>query len=130
MATEKLAKAIGLESTAAGFGRTHVAFSKTIRILRNTPRLASTLDMTAKEYSHFSSRGFGISRAIEELHPQVPTAGTVDGANVEYPWRLGGAWKAPCDHEFEVAEVLRSADGQRLLKLIGILLRDFDRWFA
>lgn len=49
MATEKLAKAIGLESTAAGFGRTHVAFSKTIRILRNTPRLAHALDMSAKD---------------------------------------------------------------------------------
>lgn len=129
MATEKLGKAVGLASSPGGFGRTPVAFSKTVRILRGAPRLADAIGMSEKDYAHFASRVLLIARMIEELHPQLPTAGVMDGPNVEYPWHAGESWIAPCDHTFAVDASLRTHDGARLLKLVGVLLRDFERWF-
>ena len=134
MALEKLAKAIALGGSPGGFGRTHVAWSKISGALGAHSHLAGVLGMKTGDYRRFISRIHPIGRAIEELHPQVPTSGVPDGANAEYPWRSiarsrSDGWIAPADHEFSVESRLRSADGAMMLKLVGVLLTKFDKIF-
>jgi hypothetical protein len=59
----------------------------------------------------------------------------VDGPNVEYPWPAllpdgRRAWIALADADFAVARSLRqTTDGQDLLKLLRMILNDFERFF-
>ena len=131
MATEKLAKAISLNSSPTGFGRTHVAFSKVTGALRVHSPLAGRLGWSVAKYQHFRERAHRLMRAIEELHPQVPTDGVPDGPNVEYPWeRPDGSWMAPASFRFPAEDWLRSADGIALLKLVRVVANDFNRLFG
>lgn len=134
MATEKLAKAV-LIASHGDPGRTHVAFSKVIGTIKGNAPLARSMGWSGNDLRSFLSRALPMVRAIEELHPQLPTDGVLDGPNAEYPWsgpdRNGHAvFHVPAEHDFSLCERLRSHDGITLLKVIEVLLARFDRFFA
>jgi hypothetical protein len=127
MLTEKISRAARM---AAGVSNaheaSHKAFSKLTAILERSDFAAKRLGMDKASYRHFVKRAHGLAREIEELAPAIGT-----GPNVEYPWegRDGdGAiiWHVPADYPFPVYLRLRQADGVTLLKLVRILIENFD----
>jgi hypothetical protein len=127
MLTEKIARALRM---AAGVSNaheaSHKAFSKLTAILERSDFAAKRLAMDKASYRHFVKRAHGLAREIEQLAPAIGT-----GPNVEYPWEGrddSGAttWHVPAEYPFPVYLRLRQADGVNLLKLVRILINDFD----
>jgi hypothetical protein len=127
MLTEKIARAARM---AAGVSNahemSHKAFSKLAAILARSDYAAKRLKMDKASYRHFLRRAHDIARDIEQLAPAIGT-----GPNVEYPWEGRDAagemtWYVPADYAFPVYHRLRQADGANLLKLVRILIEDFD----
>ncbi|MBY0313136.1 MAG: hypothetical protein K2W85_13785 [Phycisphaerales bacterium] len=133
--SEKLAKAV-LIASGSELKFSHVAVTKIIDALRGQRFIAK--HWNHGDYGAFLTRARKIMRAIEELHPQVPTDGfsmKEGGPNVEYPWPAKSAdgtkvYIAPVEFRFPLVQMLQTPDGVRLLKLLKTLASDFDELFG
>jgi hypothetical protein len=131
MTTEKLAKAVRLSPAGgATFKHSHVAFSKLSAILRRQTVLAPTLHMETNSYREFIDQTSALRAGIEQLAPDVAGG----RPNAEYPWEARDhsgqlRWWAPCDWTFPIEAEMRSPQGHALLKLITLLLRQYEQLF-
>jgi hypothetical protein len=127
MLTEKIARAARMSAGVSNANEmSHKAFSKLAAILGRSDYAAKRLEMDKTSYRHFLRRAHDIARDIEQLAPAIGT-----GPNVEYPWEGRDAegemtWHVPAKYPFPVYLRLRQADGANLLKLVRILIEDFD----
>jgi hypothetical protein len=68
-----------------------------------------------------------LAHQIERLAPALAR----DGPNPEYPWEepTTGHVYSPASYRFPVALNLNQPNGRKLLRLLDILLDQFDRFF-
>ncbi|MGB0386941.1 MAG: hypothetical protein ACPGWR_19170 [Ardenticatenaceae bacterium] len=129
MTTEKLGKAallrkgIPLEHVRG----THKAFVRALQMASKNRGLQQVFGINARQLQAYIRGILPLARQIERLAPAL----AIDGPNVEYPWEdpITGNVYAPTSYHFLVTEHLNRPNGRKLLRLIHILLDQFDRFF-
>ncbi|GAG26284.1 unnamed protein product, partial [marine sediment metagenome] len=86
--------------------------------------LAQALEIRQKDLTHRIRASLHIADQIEQLAPVGPQ----DRPNAEYPWEVSGRVIAPASYSFPVTRELKKPRGRRLLRLIKLMLDDFDRF--
>jgi hypothetical protein len=128
MATEKLAKAALLRSgnPLDSVTNSHKAFVSLLRVASRNPSLRQTLGFTARQLQAYVKGIEPVAYKIERLAPAVAQK----GPNTEYPWETPLQEVAvPASFDFPVLKELRGPQGRKLLKLVRVMLRDFDVFF-
>lgn len=127
MTTEKLGKAFllagGIDINVVN--RSHVAFTRFIRIAARNHNLQKELGMSGQQLrAHFNNL-LPIASKIERLAPALARG----GPNTEYPWEAPpGNINVPALYEFPVN--LRLSSIRHLLKLIKTILDKFYVFFS
>lgn len=129
MATEKLGKAALLAGgmTAHEVSKSHLAFTKFLRLASRNRNLRTEMGMTAVQLrKHFTSV-LTIADEIEKLVPAL----SMGGVNAEYPWEEPtGNVQTPAAYRFDLAEELSTPKGISLLKDISLMVRKFEQLFG
>lgn len=128
MATEKLGKAVLLRSgnPLDSVKGTHKAFIRFLRVAARNPSLQQRLGWSARQLRECIRRIEPIADRIEKLAPALAAG----GPNAEYPWETPQREVvAPVSHTFPILSELSGPKGRQLLKLITILVCEFDRFF-
>lgn len=83
--------------------------------------------MNARQLQAYMQGILPLADEIERLAPALAR----DGANAEYPWEdpITGDVYTPAAYNFPVVQNLSRRNGYKLLKLIELLLEQFDRFF-
>jgi hypothetical protein len=129
MASEKLAKAALLASGVelAEVRTTHRVVVKCLRVLRHCGPLQRAYGLDNDAWRQMLGSLAPAADSIELLCPAL--AGS--GPNTEYPWSTvdGGEAIAPCRHAWR-PDPRQNRRTIRLLALLDLLLRDFERLFG
>lgn len=129
MTTEKVGKAALLRRGVPlpEVRRTHRAFVRSLQNASRNRGLQRVLGINARQLHAHITGILPIAHQIERLAPAL--AG--DGANPEYPWEepTTGDVYSPASYRFPVTQSLNQPNGRKLLRLIHILLEQFDRFF-
>ncbi|AGA25005.1 hypothetical protein [Singulisphaera acidiphila] len=125
MLTEKLAKAYFWRTPGAkALG--HAAFVRFIRAIATNRRVAEGIGF--RDLTRFGEWIADISDIAYELERLAPAL-AADGPNTEYPWPRASPEHASVEHDFAFSRRLRSRNGFNLLRMLDLLLENFENWF-
>jgi len=128
MATEKLGKAVLLRSgnPLDSVIKTHKAFVSFLRVAARNPSLRQRFGWSVRQLRAYMKGIEPIADQIERLAPAL----SHEGPNAEYPWETPRKEVvAPVSHAFSIMGDLRRPQGRKLLKLVSVIIRDFESLF-
>jgi hypothetical protein len=128
MTTEKLGKAALLRSgvNLDNVSATHKTFIRFLRVASRNSSLRRTLQFNARQLQAYVTEVLPVADQIERLAPTLAQ----NGPNAEYPWETpSGQVNVPVSYVFPVTKELSGPQGRKLLKLIHLILNEFDTLF-
>ncbi|SIO43216.1 hypothetical protein SAMN05444166_4673 [Singulisphaera sp. GP187] len=125
MLTEKLAKAYFWRNPGVKV-LGHAAFVRFIRSIATNRRIAEGIGF--RDLVSFGEWIADISDLAYELERLAPAL-AADGPNTEYPWPRASPTKAPAEYPFAISMRLKSRNGFTLLKMLDVILENFEDWF-
>jgi hypothetical protein len=124
-ASEKLSKAALLHSgthTIDSVSHNHKIFVKFLQVSTRNPRLARVLSYKNEQLKSLIKSVLPLAERIENLVPQGNSS-----PNAEYPWQNHtGDILVPAIYKFSESNDLATTEGRNLLKLIRVILENFD----
>jgi len=130
MTCEKLGKAFLIAGRSISLQQarnSHIAFKRFLQVASRNPQLQRLLEMTASQFHAHIKQMLPIAEAIERLAPALAQ----DGPNVEYPWESpNGQIHIPASYSFPVLQELNEPAGLNLIKIVGLVQKEFFRLFA
>lgn len=129
MSLEKIFKAYKLRNSYGGSVEKilsgHVVVGKLLSAFINSPHIRMESGMNKQVLRSRFAQFNRIAREIERMAPAVDSSGHPE--NAEYPWKSKDGIMTPCHYEFPNIHLLDSIEMSPFLKMVDLLIRDFDR---